>query len=133
MTAQAEAAALASLDDRDYRERSVELILRESRRVLERLWEIPGLRPTWPDRIRPENAAPLPNFLLVSLTQTNWDSVKLHEALARSGFLVRECSDFPGLEVGALVTGPDQLVGTCGQIRIAIRTPEQNDRFPGSA
>jgi threonine-phosphate decarboxylase len=129
ITAPAEAAALAALDDIEYREKSVELISGESRRLVERLWDIPGLRPAWPDRVRPDSAPPLPNFVLVSLTQTDWDSVRLHEALARRGILVRECSDFPGLEVGALLTGPDQLVATRGHLRIAVRNPEQNDRL----
>ncbi len=131
VSASAEAAALAALDDREYAERSVEFIPGESARLLDRLWEIPGLRPAWPDRNRPESAPSIPNFVLVSLTQTDWDSPGLHEALARRGFLVRECSDFPGLEVGALLTGPDQLVATRGHIRIAVRTAEQNDRLLG--
>ena len=125
----AEAASLAALDDVEYREKTVELLARESRRLVDRLWEIPGLRPAWPDRARPDSAPPLPNFALVSLTQTDWDSVRLHEALARRGLLVRECSDFPGLEVGALLTGPDQLVATRGHLRIAVRNPEENDRL----
>jgi threonine-phosphate decarboxylase len=129
VTAIAEAAALAALDDADYRERTVELIARESTRLIQRLWEIDGLRPAWPDRVRPASSPPLPNFVLVSLTQTDWDSIRLHEALARRGFLVRECSDFPGLEVGALLTGPDQLIATRGHLRISVRTPEENDRL----
>jgi threonine-phosphate decarboxylase len=129
VTSIAEAAALATLDAPEYRERSVELIGRESDRLVERLWDIPGLRPAWPDRLRPASAPPLPNFVLVSLTQTDWDSIRLHEALARRGFLVRECSDFPGLEVGALLTGPDQLIATRGHIRIGVRTPEEDDRL----
>ncbi len=96
VTAPAEAAALAALDDAEYRERSVDLIAEESRRLVDRLWEIPGLRPAWPDRVRPDSAPPLPNFVLVSLTQTDWDSIRLQEALATRGIFVRECSDFPG-------------------------------------
>ena len=129
VTPSAEAAAIAALDDREYVERTVELIAREATRLVERLWEIPGLRPVWPDRVRPGGSPPLPNFVLVSLTQTDWDSVGLHEALARRGLLVRECSDFPGLEVGALLTGPDRLIATRGHIRIAVRTAEDNDRL----
>jgi threonine-phosphate decarboxylase len=129
VSAPAEAAALAALDDREYAERSVEFVAKESARVVERLWEIEGVRPVWPDRKRPESAPPLPNFVLASLSQTDWDSGGLQEALARRGFLVRECSDFPGLEVGALLTGPDQLIATRGQIRIGLRTSEENDRL----
>ncbi|MBV8233367.1 MAG: hypothetical protein JO329_25610, partial [Planctomycetaceae bacterium] len=42
---------------------------------------------------------------------------------------VRECSDFHGLEVGALLTGHDQLVATRGHLRFAVRTPAENDRL----
>ena len=79
--------------------------------------------------IAPSDAPDLPNFLLLSLTKTDWDSIQLHDALARRGLLVRECSDFPGLEVGALVTGPGQLVATRGHLRVAVRSPEQNDQL----
>jgi len=129
VTAPAEAAAIAALGDSDYRSETVERTAFESRRLLEQLWGLPGLRPAWPDRIRPDSAPPPPNFVLASLTQTDWDSVALQVALARRGFLVRECSDFPGLEIGALLTGPDQLVATRGQVRIAVRGPEENDRL----
>jgi threonine-phosphate decarboxylase len=88
---------------------------------------MPGLRPASPDRQRPTDAPPLPNFVLVSLTETAWTSPQLHEALARRGVLLRECSDFQGLEVGALLTGPDKLVATRGHVRISVRTPAEND------
>lgn len=132
LAAPAEAAALAALDDAEYRERTLDLVPREAARMLDRLWEIPGLRPAWPDRVRPEGAPPPPNFLLVGLTQTDWDSIGLRDALARRGSLVRECSDFPGLEVGALVTGPDRLVATRGHLRIGVRTPAEDDRLLAS-
>ena len=129
--AHAEAAALAALDDLEYRGRTLEAVASESSRLVEGLWDLPGLRPAWPDRSRPGSAPPLPNFVLVSLTQTDWDSIQLQEALARRGIMVRECSDFPGLEVGALLTGPDQLVATRGQLRLAVRTPAEDDRLLG--
>lgn len=123
----AEAAVLAALDDAAFRERSVRFIADEGHRVLERLWDLPGIRPVWPDRARPPEASPIPNFLLVSLVETAWTSPQVHEALARRGFLVRECSDFTGLEVGALLTGPDQLVATQGHLRIGLRSAREND------
>ncbi len=95
--------------------------------MLDRLWDIPGLRPAWPDRDRPADAPPTPNFLLVSLTETPWTSPQVHEALARRGIVARECSDFHGLEVGALLTGHDRLVATSGHLRFAVRTPAEND------
>ncbi|AGA25982.1 pyridoxal phosphate-dependent aminotransferase [Singulisphaera acidiphila] len=129
ITPVAEAAALAALDDVDSRQRVVHFLSEETPRLTERLWEIPGLRPAWPDRERPVDAPPAPNWLLVSLSETAWTSTQVHEALARLGFLVRECSDYRGLEVGALLTGPDKLVATQGHLRIAVRTPPENDRL----
>ena len=129
VTAMAEAAALAALEDGEFRERSVAQISGSAHRLLDQLWEIPELQPAWPTRDRPTSAPPTPPYLLVSLTQTDWTSIQLHEALAHRGFLVRECSDFPGLEVGALLTGPDQLIVTGGQIRINVRAPDENDRL----
>ena len=123
----AEAAALAAIADDEYLERTHALVATESARMLDRLWSIPGLRPAWPERHRPEHAAGLPNFLLVSLTETSLTAPDVHERLARRGFLVRECSDFQGLEVGALLTGLDQLVVTQGHLRIAVRIPQEND------
>lgn len=123
----AEAAALAGLADVEFQERSRAFVAPEAERVAQRLWETPGLRPVWPERQRPADAPPLPGFLLVSLVETAWTSPQVHEALARRGFLVRECSDFPGLEVGALLTGHDQLVATQGHLRIGLRRPDEND------
>ena len=127
VTPLAEAAALAALEDRDYHRASVALAASEPARLLDRLAAIPALQPAWPAPVRPAEAPPVPPFLMVSLVQTDWTSTQVHEALARRRFLVRECSDFPGLEVGAFLTGPDQLVVTGGQLRINSRTPAEND------
>jgi threonine-phosphate decarboxylase len=129
VTAPAEAAAFAALCDVAHREKSIAMVADESQRVLEHLWDMRGVRPTWPARERPADAPPLPNFVLVSLTETPWNSIRLHDALARRGFLVRECSDFAGLEVGSLLTGPDQLVAAQGHIRFGVRTRPENDRL----
>jgi threonine-phosphate decarboxylase len=129
ISAPAEAAALAALDDDDHRQRAVALICTEAKRVLDRLWDLPGVCPAWPARERPSDAPPLPNFLLISLTDTPWTSLHVHAALARRGILVRECSDFMGLEVGSVLTGTDRLVATRGHLRIGLRTPSENDRL----
>jgi threonine-phosphate decarboxylase len=125
----AEAAALAALDEADYLARASRLVASESARMMERIWEIPGLRPAWPEREAPGGGPPrVPNFLLASLTaRTSLTSIQAHEALARRGVIVRECSDFRGLEVGALLTGTDQLVATQGHLRFAVRQPAEND------
>jgi threonine-phosphate decarboxylase len=129
VTASAEAAALATIEDEEdgLLEDIVELIGREATRMTDRLWDIPGLRPVWPGRERPPTAPALPNFVLVSVTDTGWTAPEIRDELARLGFLVRECSDFHGLEVGSLLTGQDQLVATRGHMRFAVRTPSEND------
>ena len=60
---------------------------------------------------------------------TKQAAIKVVDEMEARGFLVRECSDFPGLEVGALLTGPDQLVATQGHLRISIRGREDDDRL----
>jgi len=129
VSAPAEAAALAALDDPGYLNQTRSLIAAEAVRVTGLLWDLPGLRPAWPDRDRPPTAPPMPNYVLTSVTAPHLTSAQVRDALARRGFLVRECSDFPGLEPGSLLTGPDRLVATRGHLRIALRQPEENDRL----
>ena len=126
MTA-AEVAALAALDDDDYLRRTIDLIARESVRVTDRLWHFPGLRPVWPGPNRPNSAPAMPNFVLVSLVDTTWTSVQVQEALARRGLFVRECSNYRGLEVGSVITGPGYGTVTRGHLRFCIRNPAEND------
>lgn len=125
-----EAALIAALDEDEYLERSVELIEAESAWLTDRLWDLPGVRPAWPGRVRPEGSPPRPNWVLVSLVDTPWTSVQVHEELARRGILVRECSNFSGLEPGSVLTGPDGLeVPTRGHMRFAVRTKPENDKL----
>jgi threonine-phosphate decarboxylase len=125
----AEAAALGALDDAEYLDRTRTLIATEASRLTDHLWDLPGIRPAWPDRQRPASAPPMPNYVLVSLTDTPWTSGQVFEAMARRGILVRECSDIPGLEVGSLLTGPSQLVASRGHLRFAVRTRAENDKL----
>ena len=127
VTTAAEVAAIHALEDDEYLARTVELIETESVRFTDRLWDVPGLRPVWPDRQRPEWAASMPNFVLVSLVDTPWTSPRLQDALARQGFFARECSNYRGLEVGSTLTGPDVEFTTQGHLRFCIRTPSEND------
>ena len=109
MTTAAEVAAIAALEDDEYLARTIELIETESVRFTDRLWDVPGLRPAWPGRVRPSRAAAMPNFILVSLVDTPWTSPQVQDTLARRGFFVRECSNYRGLEIGSRLTGPDGL------------------------
>jgi threonine-phosphate decarboxylase len=123
-----EAALIAALDDEEYMERTQELVGAQTAWLTDRLWEIPGLRPAWPEARRPDDAPPAPNWVLVSLTDTPWTSVKLQEALARKGIYARECSNFQGLEPGSILTGEDQIVVTRGHLRFAVRNAAENDK-----
>lgn len=127
VTTAAELAALASVDDDEYLEQTLELIASESVRVTDRLWDVPGLRPGWPDRDRPEWAPPMANFVLASVVDTPWTSVQVQDALARRGLLVRECSNYHGLAPGSVVTGPGLALETRGHLRFCFRTPGEND------
>ena len=127
VTTAAEVAAIAALDDEAYLGRTIDLIATESARLTDKLWALPGLRPAWPERERPRSAPSMPNFVLVSLVDTPWDSLQLQEALARRGLFARECSNYRGLEIGSTVTGPDRTFPTNGHLRFCVRTPAQND------
>ena len=123
----AEVGALAALDDDEYLQRTIDFIETEAARLTDHLWDVPGLRPVWPGRDRPEAAPSLPNFVLVSLVDTPWTSTQAQEALARRGLFVRECSNYRGLEVGSVVTGPDIELETRGHLRICVRSRHDND------
>jgi threonine-phosphate decarboxylase len=127
VTTAAEIAARVAVDDDDYVRRTVEHIATESARLTDLLWDIPGVRPAWPGRDRPADAPPPPNFILISLVGTPWTSTGVQDALARRGLFVRECTNYRGLEVGAVVTGPDVEVETQGHLRICIRSRAEND------
>jgi threonine-phosphate decarboxylase len=126
----AEAAALAALDDIGEAERreSIEKLAIESAWMLDWLWELQGIRPAWPDRDRPAGVSPLPNFHLVNVVRRGLNSFELHEALAKRGFLTRECSNFPGLEPNSDDESTDFAgVPTGGSLRIAVRTRPENE------
>ena len=69
----------------------------------------------------------MPNFVLASLVDTSWTSVQVQEALAHQGIFVRECSNYRGLEIGSVVTGPDLAIETGGHLRFCVRTRTEND------
>jgi threonine-phosphate decarboxylase len=127
VTTAAEVAAVAALEDEEYLGTTLDLIATESARLTERLWDLPGVQPLWPGRARPDSAPPLPNFVVASLVDTPWTSVQAQEALARRGLFVRECSNYRGLEIGAVVTGPGQERHTRGHLRFCVRNPKEND------
>jgi len=127
VTTAAEVAAVAALEDDEYLGCTLDLIATESARLTSRLWDTPSVQPLWPARDRPSSAPPLPNFVVASLVDTPWTSVQVQEALARRGLFVRECSNYRGLEIGSVVTGPGQERHTRGHLRFCVRKPKEND------
>ena len=100
----AQEAALACLQDHRYRKRTLLFFQKERpvfRRALER---IPGFR------VYPSSA----NFFLVELPRP-LTSHKVQAALMERGFLVRDCSNYPGLHERML--------------RFAVRTSNENARL----
>ncbi len=127
----AEAAALAAIDVTGEAERRelIEKTAIESAWMLDWLWELQGIRPAWPDRDRPAGVAAPPNYHLVNIVRRGLNSFELHKALAKRGFLTRECSNFPGLEPCVLEDSPPADEPTGGSLRIAVRTRPENEAF----
>ncbi len=98
-----ERAAMAALDDWPYIKRTSSMIVRERDRLLSALRLLPGVE-TFPCSA---------NFILLKLTSI--DSYTLREKLGVHGMLVRDCSNFPGLDGH--------------YIRISVRSRRENKRL----
>ena len=98
----AQAAGLAALDDREYREASGLLVPRWREALATGLQKFEALR------VFPGAA----NFLLVESLNESWSAPALGTALLKEGIAIRDCSSFPGL-------GPRFF-------RVAVRRPEEN-------
>jgi len=80
-------AAMEAVKDDDFIKKSRLLISRSKRHMQEMLQEIPWLR------VYPSET----NFFLLEITEGDLTSSQLKEGLARKGLLIRDCSDFDGL------------------------------------
>ncbi len=98
----AELAALASLGDSVYIEKSLQIVEQERAYLIEMLAQIPGLN------VFPSAA----NFLLIKLAETHPDADEISKRLGPSKILIRSCESFRGLS--------DRF------IRIAVRSHEDN-------
>ena len=100
----AQEAALACLQDVRYRQRTLQYFEKERPVFRQALERIPGFR------VYPSSA----NFFFVELTGS-LTSRQVQASLMKRGFLVRDCSNFPGLHERML--------------RFAVRTPAENARL----
>ncbi len=104
VNALAQHAAVASLADHRYEQRSVAFMDRERARFIARLRSIPGVT------VYPSAA----NFLLVELPP-GWRASAIVAALRKHRLLIRDCSAVPGL--------------TERTVRIAVRRAKDNERL----
>lgn len=105
VNALAAVAGEAALTDKRHMEETLRVI-REERSHLQRgLSSLPGVRPY-------QSAA---NFLLVDISGTGLTPAEMVERLGRMGVLVRNCSNFKGLDMPC--------------IRVAVRSRDENNRL----
>lgn len=105
VNALAAAAGAAALEDRAFVRRSQEYITRAKNQLVQWMAELGGLRVV----------AGAANFLFLDLQPSGFSSSHVAEQTARRKVLVRDCSSFPGLGFR--------------YIRVAVRTPEENQRL----
>jgi threonine-phosphate decarboxylase len=101
----AQAVGQACLQDRDYMTRTRELIREERQHLFQGLQDLEGLTPF------PGEA----NYLLGKITLPGWTARSLREALLPRGIIIRDASNFAGLDER--------------YIRVAVRRREDNDRL----
>jgi threonine-phosphate decarboxylase len=101
----AQAAGRACLRDRDFMARSREMVQAARERFLRQLSALHGLQ------VFPSAA----NYLLLRITAPGLTAADLRRRLLLRGLIVRDASNFPGLDEGF--------------VRVAVRRPEDNDRL----
>lgn len=101
----AQAAGVAGLQDRAYRQETVRLVGREKDAMASGLQAIPGLK------VLP----PSVNFILVDLGKTGWTAERLQQRLWQERILIRNCASFSGLSER--------------YIRLAVKQPTENQRL----
>ena len=101
----AQAVGRACLQDQDYMARTRSLVSEARRHLYQGLQALPGLTPF------PGEA----NYLLAKLTLPGWTARRLREGLLSRGIIIRDASNFKGLDER--------------YIRVAVRRLEDNDRL----
>jgi threonine-phosphate decarboxylase len=98
-------AATEAVKDDDFIKRSRLLISRSKRSMQKMLQEFPWLK------VYPSET----NFFLIEITKGDLTSTQLKEGLARKGLLIRDCSDFDGLNNRFF--------------RVSVNKPEENKKL----
>jgi threonine-phosphate decarboxylase len=98
-------AAEAAVEDAAFIEKSRAFTFRSRKQLQRLLWEIRWLK------VYPSEA----NFFLCEIKASNFTSTQLKEALERKGVLIRDCSNFEGLNNKFF--------------RVAVKTPRENRKL----
>jgi threonine-phosphate decarboxylase len=101
----AQAVGVACLQDREFMARSREEVVRERDFLLKEMSRIPGLR-VFPGKV---------NYLLAKLTAPGWTAARLRQALLQHRILIRDASNFRGLD--------DRF------FRVAVRRRKENEQL----
>lgn len=99
----AQKAGVAALNDSAYQRASREFIREEKAAFFRRIAKIQGLNPYEPSV----------NFILIALDQSVGNAKSLQAALLKEGVLIRDCSNYPGLDASF--------------IRLAVKNREDNE------
>lgn len=103
INAPAQSAGILALQDRDYQRRSVAYMVEARSRFFQALQALPGIVPL----------PPTANFIFCRLRPNRLTAPQLAEHLGRRGFLIRDCSNYRGLD------------DRC--FRLAVRRVEENE------
>ncbi len=98
-------AAIEAVKDDDFVKKSRRFISENKRHMQEMLQGVPWLR------VYPSEA----NFFLIEITKGHLTSTQLQDGLARKGLLIRDCSDFDGLNNKFF--------------RLSVNKPEENKKL----
>ncbi len=101
----AQIAGRVAVRQRDYINRSRELIAREKEWLFARLNSIPGIKPFFPRA----------NYIFIDIRETGLTSTALRRLLIEEGIIVRDCETYPTLN--------------SGYIRVAVRKRGENERL----
>ncbi|HWR43293.1 threonine-phosphate decarboxylase CobD [Sporomusa sp.] len=98
----AQAAGVAALTDKEYQQKSREIVNHEKNILYASLKALPGVHPF----------PPSVNYILINTRQTSYSAAHLRQTLAERNILIRDCSNYPGLSPY--------------YIRVAVKLNEQN-------
>lgn len=101
----AQAAGAAGLQDVEYQKRSRDVVQENMAELADELQKLPGVK-VYP---------PTVNFILLNIRETGLNSRELTARMRRLGILIRDCSNYPGLDEN--------------YVRVAVKGKEDNRRL----